>query len=98
MIEDDLFDYAVSNVSFVDFGEGLSLLVFSTFEINNNDVKFYVLDEQPILQIHYPSDSVMSVTIEDEDVYNELKRINKIRIYEIDMVTGEMGNFYIATS
>ena len=97
MFDDDLFDYAVTNVNFVDFGEGLSLMIFSTFEVNTNDVRFYVDEKKPLLSIHYPSDNIMVIPIESEETYEELKLEKKLRIYEINMISGEIQTFYFAS-
>lgn len=94
----NIFEHAISNVNFVESEDGLLLFIYATFEVNSDDVRFYldVENEKKSLLIHYPSDNIITIEIKSDEIYQKLNSENLLRIFEIDTVDGEMVSYYNA--
>jgi len=99
MSELNIFEHAIANVNFVKSEEGLMLFVYSTFEVNTDDVKFYIdkKDDEMMFFLHYQSDNIITILLETKELYDQIKEEKSIRVFEIDMVDGDMLNYYYAT-
>ena len=99
MSEINIFEKSVSNVNFVENENGILLFLYTTFEVNTSDVRFYMdkEDDKMSLLLHFPSDNMIVVEIEDEDIYNKIVNVKTIKVFEIDRVDGEMVNYYAAS-
>lgn len=99
MSEINIFEHAISNVNFADSEDGVLLFIFSTFEVNTNDVKFYVDDQdgKKQLMIHYQSDNVITIPIKNDETYDKIKKSKLIRVFETDTIDGDMVSYYTMT-
>lgn len=96
-----IYDYALSKVSIIDSKKGMLLFLFSLYEIDTDEVRFFLSDtegakkDQKALFLHPQSDQLISIPLKDE-LYNKLKEIDTIVVYEIDWATGAPINQYTA--
>lgn len=100
MSEVNIFEHAISNVNFVESEKGLLLFIYTTFEVNTNDVRFYIDkdEDKNTFLLHYPSDNMITIAIKNEDTLKKLESTKLLRVFEIDVVDGEIVNYYNATA
>lgn len=101
MSEKDIYEQAISNVNFIVTDDEINLFIFNLYEINNDNVKFFLSEEnedERFLYLHPPSDQIINIEISDEEVYQKLKEKKVITIFEIDWTTGDVANYYNASS
>lgn len=96
-----IYDYALSKVSIIDSNKGMLLFLFSLYEVDTDEVRFYLSDtegankDQKALFLHPQSDQLISIPLKDE-LYEKLENVDTILVYEIDWVTGAPVNQYTA--
>lgn len=92
MSDINIFEHAISNVNFMEKDGELMLFIYTTFEVNVDDVRFY-LDEEDgnqSLLLHYPSDLMITIPLKNEDIYKKLRKSKILRVFEVDTVDGSL--------
>lgn len=96
-----IYDYALSKVSIINSNKGMLLFLFSLYEIDTDEVRFFLSDtegqnnDEKAIFLHPQSDQLICIPLKDE-LYEKLVGLDSILIYEIDWVTGAPLNQYTA--
>lgn len=94
-----IYDYALSKVNFIESEKGILLFIYSLYEIETEDVRFFLSDtegknkDEKALILHPPSDRTIKIEIKDE-LYDKISKVNEIIVYEIDWATGTPSKSY----
>ncbi len=94
----NIFKFTVSNISFVDSEDGVLLFIYSAYEVNTDDVRFVLTNQNGTMELmlHYQSDNVVTIKIENETLFQRLQESNMLKIFEVDFVDGDILNYYNA--
>lgn len=96
MSEIDIYDHALSKVTLLDAEDGFCLFLFNLYEVNNKDIRFFLSEEddsERVLSLHPPSDQLIKIKLK-EDIYQKLKDIKVIKVFEVDYISGQCLQTY----
>lgn len=103
----NIYEQAIENVELIEMDGTITLFIFNLYEINNKNIKFFLNDDEGgeevfqgtknILYLHTQSDQTVKIPIKKDELYEKLKKVDSISIYEIDWTNGDLTNFYLAS-
>ncbi len=97
----EIYKHALSNVNFMKTDKGYLLFVFNLFEVNTEEVRFYLSDkegdnkDEKSLIFVPPSDQTIRISLSDE-LFEDLQNEKAIKVYEIEWSTGKAIRSYRA--